>query len=75
MPMTFESVGADGSTKSEMIFKDVTEPATSYTHRRPIVMDSGWEKKALARWRRTKKSRRKLEYIDRRRGYLACLSL
>ena len=35
MSMTFESVGADGSTKSEKIFKDVTETTTSYTYRSP----------------------------------------
>ena len=35
MSMTFESVGADGSTQSEKIFKDVTETSTSYTYRSP----------------------------------------
>ena len=35
MSMTFESVGSDGATKSEKIFKDVDENTTSYTYRSP----------------------------------------
>ena len=35
MSMTFESVNADGSLKSEKIFKEVTENTTSYTYRSP----------------------------------------
>lgn len=35
MSMTFESVNADGSIKSEKIFKEVTEDSTSYTYRSP----------------------------------------
>ena len=35
MSMTFESVNADGSIKSERIFKEVTENTTSYTYRSP----------------------------------------
>ena len=35
MSMTFESVNADGSIKSEKIFKDVNENTTSYTYRSP----------------------------------------
>ncbi|PUU78407.1 fatty acid synthase beta subunit [Tuber borchii] len=35
MSMTFGSAGADGSTKSEKIFQDVTEATTSYTYRSP----------------------------------------
>lgn len=35
MSMTFESVNADGSIKSEKIFKDVNESSTSYTYRSP----------------------------------------
>ena len=35
MSMTFESVNADGSIKSEKIFKEVDENATSYTYRSP----------------------------------------
>lgn len=35
MSMTFETVGADGSTKSEKIFKEVDETTTSYTYRSP----------------------------------------
>ncbi|KAI4087474.1 MAG: hypothetical protein LQ344_006763 [Seirophora lacunosa] len=35
MSMTFESVNADGSIKSEKIFKEVTEDTTSYTYRSP----------------------------------------
>ena len=35
MSMTFESVNADGSIKSEKIFKEVTENTTSYTYRSP----------------------------------------
>ena len=34
-PMTFESVGSDGATKSEKIFKDVDGNTTSYTYRSP----------------------------------------
>ncbi|CAL3968003.1 unnamed protein product [Diplocarpon coronariae] len=33
--MTFETVGADGSTKSEKIFKEIDENTTSYTYRSP----------------------------------------
>ena len=35
MSMTFESVNADGSIKSEKIFKEVNEDTTSYTYRSP----------------------------------------
>ncbi|KAJ9203816.1 hypothetical protein DTO164E3_2170 [Paecilomyces variotii] len=35
MSMTFESVNADGSIKSEKIFKEVDENTTSYTYRSP----------------------------------------
>jgi fatty acid synthase subunit beta len=35
MSMTFETVGADGVTKSEKIFKEVDENTTSYTYRSP----------------------------------------
>ena len=35
MSMTFESVNADGSIKSEKIFKEVNENTTSYTYRSP----------------------------------------
>ena len=35
MAMTFESVNADGSVKSERIFKEVDENTTSYTYRSP----------------------------------------
>ncbi|KAI9820362.1 MAG: beta subunit of fatty acid synthetase [Pycnora praestabilis] len=35
MSMTFESVNADGSIKSEKIFKEVDEDTTSYTYRSP----------------------------------------
>ncbi|KAH8145050.1 uncharacterized protein LAJ45_10961 [Morchella importuna] len=35
MSMTFESVMADGSTKSEKIFKEIDENTTSYTYRSP----------------------------------------
>ena len=35
MSMTFESVNADGSLKSEKIFKEVNENTTSYTYRSP----------------------------------------
>ena len=35
MSMTFETVGADGATKSEKIFKDINEKTTSYTYRSP----------------------------------------
>ncbi|KAL9100120.1 MAG: hypothetical protein Q9163_004463 [Psora crenata] len=35
MSMTFESVNADGSVKSEKIFKEVNENTTSYTYRSP----------------------------------------
>ncbi|MCJ1317053.1 beta subunit of fatty acid synthetase [Xylographa vitiligo] len=35
MAMTFESVNADGSVKSEKIFKEVKENTTSYTYRSP----------------------------------------
>lgn len=35
MSMTFESVNADGSIKSEKIFKEVDESTTSYTYRSP----------------------------------------
>lgn len=35
MSMTFETVGADGSTKSEKIFKEIDEHTTSYTYRSP----------------------------------------
>ncbi|KAI9851557.1 MAG: beta subunit of fatty acid synthetase [Thelocarpon superellum] len=35
MAMTFETVAADGSIKSEKIFKEVDESSTSYTYRSP----------------------------------------
>ncbi|KOS21665.1 Fatty acid synthase subunit beta [Escovopsis weberi] len=35
MSMTFETVMADGSIKSERIFKDINETTTSYTYRSP----------------------------------------
>ncbi|TVY42212.1 Fatty acid synthase subunit beta [Lachnellula occidentalis] len=35
MTMTFETVGSDGSTKSEKIFKEIDERTTSYTYRSP----------------------------------------
>jgi fatty acid synthase subunit beta len=35
MAMTFETVGSDGSIKSEKIFKEVNETTTSYTYRSP----------------------------------------
>ncbi|PSS12287.1 hypothetical protein M430DRAFT_169118 [Amorphotheca resinae ATCC 22711] len=35
MSMTFETVGADGSIKSEKIFKEIDEKTTSYTYRSP----------------------------------------
>ncbi|KAF8473168.1 fatty acid synthase beta subunit dehydratase [Kalaharituber pfeilii] len=35
MSMTFETVGADGATKSERIFKDIDEHTDSYTYRSP----------------------------------------
>lgn len=35
MAMTFETVAADGSIKSERIFKDITEDTTSHTYRSP----------------------------------------
>jgi fatty acid synthase subunit beta, fungi type len=35
MGMTFETVSADGSIKSERIFKDIDEKTTSYTYRSP----------------------------------------
>ncbi|OJD25560.1 hypothetical protein ACJ73_03070 [Blastomyces percursus] len=35
MSMTFETVNADGTIKSEKIFKDVDENSTSYTYRSP----------------------------------------
>jgi fatty acid synthase subunit beta len=35
MSMTFETVSADGSIKSEKIFKEITEDTTSYTYRSP----------------------------------------
>ena len=35
LSMTFESVNADGSVKSEKIFKEVNENTTSYTYRSP----------------------------------------
>ncbi|KAL8691150.1 MAG: hypothetical protein Q9218_003562 [Villophora microphyllina] len=35
MSMTFESVNADGSIKSEKIFKEVNDDTTSYTYRSP----------------------------------------
>ncbi|PSN67416.1 beta subunit of fatty acid synthase [Corynespora cassiicola Philippines] len=35
MSMTFETVGADGSIKSEKIFKEIDENTTSYTYRSP----------------------------------------
>lgn len=35
MNMTFETVGADGSIKTERIFKEVTEETTSYTYMSP----------------------------------------
>ena len=33
--MTFETVGSDGSIKSEKIFKEIDENTTSYTYRSP----------------------------------------
>lgn len=35
MAMTFETVNADGSIKSEKIFKEISETTTSYTYRSP----------------------------------------
>jgi fatty acid synthase subunit beta, fungi type len=35
MSMTFETIGSDGSVKSEKIFKEVDENTTSYTYRSP----------------------------------------
>ncbi|OBW69814.1 MAG: Uncharacterized protein AUREO_001380 [Aureobasidium pullulans] len=35
MSMTFETVAADGSIKSEKIFKEINESTTSYTYRSP----------------------------------------
>lgn len=35
MAMTFETVSADGSVRSEKIFKEVNEKTTSYTYRSP----------------------------------------
>ena len=35
MAMTFESINADGSIKSEKIFKEITESTNSYTYRSP----------------------------------------
>jgi len=35
MSMTFETVSADGSIKSEKIFKEINETTTSYTYRSP----------------------------------------
>ncbi|TKA80348.1 Fatty acid synthase subunit beta [Cryomyces minteri] len=35
MSMTFETVSADGSIKSEKIFKEINEHTTSYTYRSP----------------------------------------
>ncbi|ETN42931.1 uncharacterized protein HMPREF1541_02089 [Cyphellophora europaea CBS 101466] len=35
MAMTFETVNADGSIKSERIFKEIDESTTSYTYRSP----------------------------------------
>ncbi|KAK0629611.1 acyl transferase domain-containing protein [Bombardia bombarda] len=35
MAMTFETVAADGSIKSERIFKEIDEKTTSYTYRSP----------------------------------------
>lgn len=35
MSMTFETVNADGSIKSEKIFKEISEQTTSYTYRSP----------------------------------------
>jgi fatty acid synthase subunit beta, fungi type len=35
MAMTFETVSADGTVKSERIFKDIDEKTTSYTYRSP----------------------------------------
>ena len=35
MAMTFESINADGSVKSEKIFKEINESTTSYTYRSP----------------------------------------
>jgi fatty acid synthase subunit beta len=35
MAMTFETVAADGSIKSERMFKDINETTTSYTYRSP----------------------------------------
>ncbi|KAI1322289.1 fatty acid synthase beta subunit dehydratase [Xylariaceae sp. FL0255] len=35
MQMNFETIGADGSVKSERIFKEINEKTTSYTYRSP----------------------------------------
>ncbi|RKF59344.1 Fatty acid synthase subunit beta [Erysiphe neolycopersici] len=35
MSMTFETVGSDGATKSEKIFKDINENTSSYTYKSP----------------------------------------
>jgi len=35
MSMTFETVGSDGTTKSERIFKEIDEQTASYTYRSP----------------------------------------
>ncbi|WEW59454.1 beta subunit of fatty acid synthetase [Emydomyces testavorans] len=35
MSMTFESINADGTVKSEKIFKEVNEQSTSYTYKSP----------------------------------------
>ncbi|KAF2965242.1 hypothetical protein GQX73_g8322 [Xylaria multiplex] len=35
MQMNFETVGADGTVKSERIFKEINEKTTSYTYRSP----------------------------------------
>ncbi|OCK86339.1 beta subunit of fatty acid synthase [Lepidopterella palustris CBS 459.81] len=35
MSMTFETVGSDGSVKTEKIFKEIDENSTSYTYRSP----------------------------------------
>jgi fatty acid synthase subunit beta, fungi type len=35
MSMTFETVGQDGTVKSEKIFKEINEETTSYTYRSP----------------------------------------
>jgi fatty acid synthase subunit beta, fungi type len=35
MAMTFETINADGSVKSEKIFKEINENTTSYTYRSP----------------------------------------